>query len=93
MSRIFNVVLNLSIGVKLGISSGLVVLLVAGMIASQLRANATARDIDANKLDQQTIARDAVDAKASACRLASVTSGSPVRRQTCRRPMNTSHRA
>ena len=65
MSRIFNLVLNLSIGVKLGISSGLVVLLVAGMIASQLRANATARDIDANKLDQQTIARDAVDAKAS----------------------------
>jgi methyl-accepting chemotaxis protein len=65
MSRIFNVVLNLSIGVKLGITSGLVVLLVAGMIASQLHANATARDLDANKLDQQTIARDAVDAKAS----------------------------
>jgi methyl-accepting chemotaxis protein len=65
MSRIFNVVLNLSIGVKLGITSGLVVLLVAGMIASQLRANATGRDLDANKLDQQTIARDAVDAKAS----------------------------
>jgi methyl-accepting chemotaxis protein len=65
MSRIFSVVLNLSIGVKLGITSGLVVLLVAGMIASQLRANATARDLDANKLDQQTIARDAVDAKAS----------------------------
>jgi methyl-accepting chemotaxis protein len=65
MSRIFNVVLNLSIGVKLGITSGLAILLVAGMIASQLRANATARDLDANKLDQQTIARDAVDAKAS----------------------------
>ena len=65
MSRIFNVVLNLSIGAKLGITSGLAVLLVAGMIASQLRANATARDLDANKLDQQTIARDAVDAKAS----------------------------
>jgi methyl-accepting chemotaxis protein len=65
MSRIFSVVLNLSIGVKLGITSGLVVLLVAGMIASQLHANATARDLDANKLDQQTIARDAVDAKAS----------------------------
>jgi methyl-accepting chemotaxis protein len=65
MSRIFNIVLNLSIGVKLGITSGLVVLLVAGMIASQLRANATGRDLDANKLDQQTVARDAVDAKAS----------------------------
>jgi methyl-accepting chemotaxis protein len=65
MSRIFNVVLNLSIGVKLGITSGLAVLLVAGMIVSQLRANATARDLDANKQDQQTIARDAVDAKAS----------------------------
>jgi methyl-accepting chemotaxis protein len=65
MSRIFNVVLNLSIGVKLGITSGLAILLVAGMIASQLHANATGRDLDANKLDQQTIARDAVDAKAS----------------------------
>src|ERR1700752_5203087 len=65
MSRILNIVLNLSIGVKLGITSGLAILLVAGMIASQLHANATGRDLDANKLDQQTIARDEGDAKAS----------------------------
>ena len=65
MSRIFNVVLNLSIGVKLGISSGLAVLLVAGLIGSQLHGNATGRELDANKLGQQTIAKDAVDAKAS----------------------------
>jgi HAMP domain-containing protein len=65
MSRIFNVVLNLSIGVKLGITSALAVLLVSGMLVSQLHGNATGRELDANKLDQQTIARDAVDAKAS----------------------------
>jgi methyl-accepting chemotaxis protein len=65
MSRIFNVVLNLSIGVKLGITSGLAVLLVTGMLVSQLHGNATGRELDANKLDQQTIAKDAVDAKAS----------------------------
>src|SRR4029453_15078212 len=65
MSRIFSLVLNLSIGVKLGITSALAVLLVSGMLVSQLRANATGRELDANKLDQQTIARDAVDAKAS----------------------------
>jgi methyl-accepting chemotaxis protein len=65
MSRIFNIVLNLSIGVKLGITSALAVLLVSGMVWVQLHANAAARMLDARKLDQQTIARDAVDAKAS----------------------------
>jgi methyl-accepting chemotaxis protein len=65
MSRIFSVVLNLSIGAKLGITSALAVLLVSGMVWVQLHANATARMLDAKKLDQQTIARDAVDAKAS----------------------------
>ena len=65
MSRISNVVLNLSIGAKLGITSVLAVLLVGAMLWSQLHGNATARALDANKNDQQTIARDAVDAKAS----------------------------
>jgi methyl-accepting chemotaxis protein len=65
MSRVSTLVLNLSIGVKLGITSMLAVLLVGGMLWSQLHANATARVLDANKNDQQTIARDAVDAKAS----------------------------
>src|SRR5215470_3506649 len=65
MSRISNVVLNLSIGAKLGITSALAVLLVSGMVWVQLHANATARMLDAKKMDQQTIARDAVDAKAS----------------------------
>ena len=63
MSRIFSLVLNLTIGVKLGVTSALAVLLVSGMLWSQHRANATARDLDAIKLDQQTITRDAVDAK------------------------------
>ncbi len=57
--------LNLSIGVKLGVTSVIAVLLVSGMIWSQFRTNAMMRDFDAIKLDQQTITRDAVDAKAS----------------------------
>ena len=65
MSRIFNLVLNLSIGVKLGITSALAVLLVCAMVWSQLHGNAMARALDVNKADQNTIARDAVDAKAS----------------------------
>ncbi|MBI5322831.1 HAMP domain-containing methyl-accepting chemotaxis protein [Bradyrhizobium sp.] len=65
MSRIFAVVLNLSIGVKLGITSALAVALVSAMVWSQLHGNATARNLDAQKADQQTITRDAIDAKAS----------------------------
>jgi methyl-accepting chemotaxis protein len=57
--------LNLSIGVKLGIASGLGVLLVATMVIVQIRSNAAMRDLDARMMGQQTIARDAVDAKAS----------------------------
>jgi hypothetical protein len=57
--------LNLSIGAKLGIASGLGVLLVATMVIVQVRSNATMRDLDARMSGQQTIARDAVDAKAS----------------------------
>jgi methyl-accepting chemotaxis protein len=57
--------LNLSIGAKLGIASGLGVLLVATMVIVQMRANVAMRDLDARMSAQQTIARDAVDAKAS----------------------------
>jgi len=57
--------LNLSIGAKLGIASGLGVLLVATMVIVQIRSNATMRDLDVRMTGQQTIARDAVDAKAS----------------------------
>ncbi|MCK1637106.1 HAMP domain-containing protein [Bradyrhizobium sp. 157] len=58
-------ILNLSIGAKLGIASGLGVLLVGTMVIIQMRANTANRDADARKSVQQTIARDAVDAKAS----------------------------
>jgi methyl-accepting chemotaxis protein len=57
--------LNLSIGAKLGIASGLGVLLVATMVIVQVRSNAAMRDLDVRMSGQQTIARDAVDAKAS----------------------------
>ena len=63
MSR-SRLLLNLSIGAKLGIASGLGVLLVATMVIVQIRANAAMRDLDARMPGQQTIARDAVDAKA-----------------------------
>ena len=65
MSGITRLILNLSIGAKLGIASGLGVLLVATMVIVQIRANAAMRDLDARMAGQQTIARDAVDAKAS----------------------------
>ncbi len=65
MSSITRFVLNLSIGAKLGIASGLGVLLVATMVVNQMRVNAAMRDLDARMSGQQTIARDAVDAKAS----------------------------
>jgi methyl-accepting chemotaxis protein len=65
MSSITRFVLNLSIGAKLGIASGLGVLLVATMVIVQIRSNAAMRDLEARMSGQQTIARDAVDAKAS----------------------------
>jgi methyl-accepting chemotaxis protein len=65
MSSITRILLNLSIGAKLGIASGLGVLLVATMVIVQIRSNAAMRDLDARMMGQQTIARDAVDAKAS----------------------------
>src|SRR5205823_6844 len=65
MSSIIRFILNLSIGAKLGIASGLGVLLVATMVISQMRANTAMHDLDIRMSGQQTIARDAVDAKAS----------------------------
>jgi HAMP domain-containing protein len=65
MSGITRLIQNLSIGVKLGIASGLGVLLVATMVIVQVRSNAAMRDLDARMSGQQTIARDAVEVKAS----------------------------
>jgi methyl-accepting chemotaxis protein len=65
MSRIFSVVLNLSIGLKLGITSALAIVLVLGMVWNQLHANATGRDLDARRTAQQAITRLAAEAKAS----------------------------
>ena len=64
MSSITRFLLNLSIGAKLGIASGLGVLLVVTMVIVQIRSNTAMRDLDARMSGQQTIARDAVDAKA-----------------------------
>ena len=68
MSSITRLLLNLSIGAKLGIASGLSVVLVVTMVFVQMRSDAAMRDLDARMLGQQTIARDAVDAKASIAR-------------------------
>jgi hypothetical protein len=65
MSSIIRLVLNLSINVKLGIASGLGVLLVGTMVITQMYANTAKRDLDAQMSEQQTIARDAVEVKAS----------------------------
>jgi methyl-accepting chemotaxis protein len=65
MSSLIRLLLNLSIGAKLGIASGLGVLLVVTMVIVQIGSNAAMRDLDARMAGQQTIARDAVEAKAS----------------------------
>jgi HAMP domain-containing protein len=65
MFGITRLILNLSIGAKLGIASGLGVLLVATLVIVQMGANATTRNLDARMAVQQTIARDAVEAKSS----------------------------
>jgi methyl-accepting chemotaxis protein len=65
MSSIIRLVLNLSIGAKLGIASGLGVLLVGTMVITQMQASTAMRDLDARMSGQQTIARDAVEVKAS----------------------------
>ena len=65
MSSITRFLLNLSISAKLGIASGLGVLLVATMVIVQIHGSAAARDIELRIAGQQTIARDAGEAKAS----------------------------
>src|SRR5687768_2458908 len=65
MSSLTRFLLNLSIGAKLGIASGIGVLLVVTMVIVQIRSNAATRDLDARMAGQQTIARDAAEAKAS----------------------------
>jgi methyl-accepting chemotaxis protein len=59
------IILDLSIGTKLAIASAISVLLVAVMIAVQMTGNAEVRTKSDAATAQQTIARDAVDAKAS----------------------------
>ena len=90
MPGITRLILNLSIGAKLGIASGLGVLLVATMVIVQIRANAAMRDLDARMSGQQTIARDAVEAKASVpvCRSPFATFVSPIIRRTCRKAVD-----
>ena len=95
MSSLTRFLLNLSIGAKLGIASGLGVLLVVTMVIVQIRSNAAMRDLDARMAGQQTIARDAAEAKASIARHADRLSAifvSPTIRQTCKRPTTISRR-
>ena len=58
-------ILNMRIGTKLAVASMLAALLVASMIASQVIGNATVARTFQSALEQQTIARDGIDAKAS----------------------------
>ncbi|MBR1187342.1 methyl-accepting chemotaxis protein [Bradyrhizobium sp. AUGA SZCCT0160] len=59
------IIQNLRIGTKLAITSALGVLLLGSMIASQIYGNAGVRQTYQSALVQQTISRDAIDAKAS----------------------------
>ena len=59
------IILNLRIGTKLAIASAISMLLVAAMIATQLMGNAAVRTKSDAAATQQTIARDAAEAKAS----------------------------
>jgi methyl-accepting chemotaxis protein len=58
-------ILNLRIGTKLATASMLAALLVGAMIASQMIGNAGVSRTYRSALEQQTIARDAIDAKAA----------------------------
>src|SRR3954470_4840424 len=57
---------NLRIGTKLAITSLLSILLIGAMLFAQMTGNAASRKANNVALAQQTVARDAVDAKASA---------------------------
>jgi methyl-accepting chemotaxis protein len=56
---------NLRIGSKLAISSTIGILPVGGMVVAQMSSNATVRAVSGSAEVQQTIARDAIDAKGS----------------------------
>src|SRR4051812_12973526 len=56
---------NLRIGTKLAITSVLSILLIAMMIYGQMSGNAAVRKLNESASAQQTVARDAADAKAS----------------------------
>ena len=56
---------NLRIGTKLAITSVLSILLVAGMIYAEMTGNAAVRKADDGAIEQQTIGRNAVEAKAA----------------------------
>ncbi|MBR1192079.1 HAMP domain-containing protein [Bradyrhizobium sp. AUGA SZCCT0240] len=58
-------ILNLRIGTKLALASVAAALLVGSMIASQLIGNSAIKSTYKSALEQQIIARDAIDAKAS----------------------------
>src|SRR3954470_16358707 len=60
------IIQNLRIGTKLAITSLLSILLIAAMLFAQVTGNAASRKANDVAIAQQTIARDAVDTKASA---------------------------
>jgi methyl-accepting chemotaxis protein len=64
-NNMMRIIQNLRIGTKLAIASVLSILLVGAMIYSQLAGNSAVRKSSQDAATHQTIARDAVDAKAS----------------------------
>ena len=56
---------NLRIGTKLAVSAVFSILLIGGMIFAQITGNAAVRKANETANGQQTIARDAIDTKAS----------------------------
>lgn len=59
------IIQNLRIGTKLAVSSVFSILLIGGMIFAQINGNAAVRNANEIANGQQTIARDAIDTKAS----------------------------
>jgi len=59
------IIQNLRIGTKLAVSSMFSILLIGGMIFAQINGNAAVRNANEIANGQQTIARDAIDTKAS----------------------------
>jgi methyl-accepting chemotaxis protein len=59
------IIQNLRIGTKLAITSALSILLIAGMILAQMTGNAAVRKANDNAIDEQSIARAAIESKAA----------------------------